>query len=256
MQPLISIVTTLYNYAHFVGQLAATVLDQTWQNWEWIIVDDGSTDNPVSVLGPLLKSELVGRKVHYLQFKTNRGYSAAKNFGITHSRGECIRMIDADDMLTPKSLELLYNGLKDSGKLWIHGEVKVKNGDSLSDESRKWKRNFRAKLTKEGWDLTKTYHHRLVHAQSVMVTRELHKKYGLYDESLRFSSDNEMWRRIIRFGEVPAHIEDHVALYRVHPDRMSRSAYKKVRCRAVKKQIIQDVERRFKEGIEETLAWR
>jgi hypothetical protein len=133
----------------------------------------------------------------------------------------------------------------------------VLNGGRLSDESRQWKRNFRAKLINQGMDLNKTYHHRLIHAQTVMVKPELHKKYGLYDETLRFSSDNEMWRRIIRFGEIPVHIEDYVSIYRVHNKRMCQSKYKKQRVSEVKKRIIQDVEKRFKEGINKnnTVVW-
>ena len=130
-------------------------------------------------------------------------------------------------------------------------------GEPYKERSRVWKRNFRKKLVSQGWDLKKTYHHRLIHAQSVMVRSELHKIIGLYDETLRFSSDNEMWRRIIRFGHIPCHIEDFVAIYRVHPLRMAQSSYKKRLGPGVKKKIIADVEKRFQEGItpENTRIW-
>ena len=253
MTPLISIVTTLYNYARFIGDLAQTVIAQTWDNWEWIIVDDASTDNPGQAMHPYVKK--YGSKIKILNWGTNRGYSACKNDGIRNSRGEYIVMIDADDMLTPKSLEVRYNALAPTDKLWCHGEVLVKHNKKISEESRNWKRRFRRDLIKEGYDLTKEYHHRLIHAQSVMVRRELHRRIGLYDSRLRFSSDNEMWRRIIVFGHIPVHIEDFVAIYRVHPDRMARSQYKKDRIRMVKRQIIEDVARRKREGIEKGLLW-
>jgi glycosyltransferase involved in cell wall biosynthesis len=250
MSELVSIVTSLYNYRRYIEDLIASVLGQSYDNWEHIIVDDGSTDKPFEVIDPFLKD----KRFRY-SFMSNRGYSTAKNQGIMRSRGKYIVMIDADDMLTPRSLELRKKALDENpDKLWCHGEVLVTDdhGRSTSERSRNWKRNFRKKLTDDGLDLTKTYHHRLVHAQSVMVRPELHRKYGLYDESLRFSSDNEMWRRVIRFGEVPVHIEDFVAIYRVHGARMSRSQYKKERGRQVKRRIIEDVERRFREGINET----
>ena len=251
MNELVSIVTTLYNYAHYLPSLADSVLRQTYSNWYWIIVDDFSEDNPLKVLRPLLNSKL-SHRIKYIKLKNNYGYSIAKNEGIRASRGDYIAMIDADDMLTPKSIELRKKLLDDnSDKLWCHGEVLVTHGDSgdKSQESIVWKRNFRKKLISQGMDLSKQYHHRLIHAQSVMVRPELHRKYGLYDPKLRFSSDNEMWRRIIRFSEIPAHTEEFVAIYRVHNARMSRSPYKKQRVGKVKKQIIQDVERRFNEGI-------
>ena len=186
------------------------------------------------------------------------GYSYAKNIGIKATSGKYIVMIDADDMLTPNSIKIRKELLDaEPNKLWCHGECYVINDGQLSEESRDWKRGFRKQLIAEGYDLSKKYHHRLIHAQSVMVRPELHKKYGLYDEALRFSSDNEMWRRVLRFDEIPAHTDEFVAIYRVHPERMSRSKYKKARSALVKQQIIKDVERRFKEGINErnTILW-
>jgi len=251
MNSLVSIITTLYNYRRYIGYLAESVLKQTYKDWEWIIVDDASTDNPLGVLEKYLSPQVI-----YIKLEKNYGYSYAKNIGIKNSRGSYLVMIDADDMLTENSLRLRKKALDENPtKLWCHGECLVINRGSVSEESRNWKRQFRRKLKNDGMDLTKNYHHRLIHAQSVMVRREIHKKYGLYDKSLRFSSDNEMWRRFIRFGEIPVHIEDFVAIYRVHPDRMARSKYKKERINIVKKQIIEDVERRFNNGIEKELLW-
>ena len=223
-------------------------MKQTHSRWELIIVDDCSTDNPQKIIKPFLND---GRIV-YIRLPENKGYSVAKNVGIVNANGGYIVMIDADDMLTPDSILCRKKALdNDPNKLWCHGEVLVTRNkqDKPSEESFLWKKDFRKQLLKTGMDLENTYHHRLIHAQSVMVRPALHKLMGLYDESLRFSSDNEMWRRVIRFGHIPVHINDFVALYRVHPDRMSRSSYKKQRAGAVKKKIIHDVEKRFAEGI-------
>lgn len=255
MGDLISIVVTLFNYKCYIKDLIESVLKQTHQNWELVIVDDGSTDVPMSVIEPYLKDE----QIKYIKFAENKGYSAAKNEGIRNTSGNYIVMIDADDMLTENSLEIRYEALKNNpDKLWCHGEALVMGkGKGLSECSMDWKKKFRKKLLDDGMDLTKEYHHRLIHAQSVMVTRQLHKQIGLYDETLRFSSDNEMWRRVIRFGIIPAHVKEPVAIYRVHGERMSRSGYKKKRSRKVKDKIIKDVEKRYAEGINQnnTILW-
>jgi len=247
MSDLISIVTTLYNYKKYVGDLAESVKRQTYKNWEWIIVDDCSTDEPTSILEKYLSNQ-----VTYIRLDNNMGYSFAKNVGIRKSRGKYVVMIDADDMLTNNSLEIRYDLMqRNPNKLWCHGEVLVKDEGvkTLSHRSLNWKKSFRKQLKRKGLNFTNNYHHRLIHAQSVMVTRALHKKYGLYDESLRFSSDNEMWRRLIRFGEIPAHTEKFVAIYRVHKNRMCQSEYKKKRLKWTKQKIKVDVEVRFNEGI-------
>ena len=208
---LISIVTSLYQYKRYIAELCRSVQRQSYKNWEHIIVDDGSTDNPLEALRPFLASD---SRFVYVPLGTNKGYSVAKNVGIKKSRGEYIVMIDADDKLTINSLEIRHRELSaNPDKLWIHGEVHVLQANgNLSDQSRQWKRNFRQRLIREGMNLDKQYHHRLIHAQSVMVRRQLHEKYGLYDESLRFSSDSEMWRRVIRVGDRPLHIDDYVAI--------------------------------------------
>ncbi len=248
MKHLISIVTTLYNYRDYIPDLIESVLKQTYSNWELIIMDDASKDDPFPVIEPYLEDS----RIKYFRWRKNRGYSAAKNQAILYSKGEYIVMIDADDMLLKDSIEARYKVLKDSNKLWVHGEALVLQADgSLSDRTTEIKKKRRKQMIKEGMDLTKEYHHRLIHAQSVMVKRELHKKVGLYDESLRFSSDNEMWRRIIALGYIPIHLDKIVAKYRVHDRRMSRSKYKKDRITKTKEYIIAIVEQRVLEGINE-----
>lgn len=254
MRDLVSIVSTLYNYREYIRDLIESVLKQTYSNWELIIVDDGSTDRPREVINPYLDQD---KRISYIGFDKNRGYSFAKNEGIVRTKGSFIVMIDADDMLTPSSIECRCNALQVApDRLWCHGEVLVKKGDILSEESYRYKKTLRARLSRE-MDLTKEYHHRLVHAQSVMVRPEFHKRLGLYDEELRFSSDNEMWRRAIRFGIIPIHCNEKVAIYRRHGRQMCRSLYKKERIRAMKKVILDKVERRFREGINErnTRLW-
>ena len=248
MSDLISIVTTLYNYRNYIPELIESVLKQTYTNWELIIMDDASKDDPYPVIEPYLKD----KRIKYFRWRKNRGYSAAKNQAILYSKGEYIVMIDADDILLKDSIEARYRILRESDKLWIHGEALVLQMDgSLSDRTTEIKKQKRKQFQKEGMDLTKTYHHRLIHAQSVMLKRELHKKVGLYDETLRFSSDNEMWRRIIALGYIPIHLDKIVATYRVHDRRMSRSDYKKERIVKTKEYIIAIVDQRVREGINE-----
>ncbi|MHA1592734.1 MAG: glycosyltransferase [Candidatus Heimdallarchaeaceae archaeon] len=255
MNSLISIITPLYNYKQYIIDLIKSVQGQTYSNWEHIIIDDGSTDNPYKIIQPYL----IDRRIQYIQLNKNQGYSHAKNEGIVRSRGKYIVMIDADDMLTKDSIKVRKKALDENpGKLWCHGEVLVKTKEKLSKQSVNWKRGFRKELLEKGWNLDETYHHRLIHAQSVMICPELHRKLGLYDEKLRFSADNEMFRRIIKFGHVPVHINEFVAIYRLHPGRMARSKYKKEHVKEVKKQITKDIEKRFREGINKnnTRLWK
>lgn len=251
MTDLVSIVTTLYNYKCFIGDLIDSVQKQMYENWELIIVDDASTDRPEEVIKPRLKD----RRIQYIRLEKNHGYSFAKNEGIIKSKGKFIAMIDADDRLTPNSIEGRYNLLVHSpNRLWCHANALLlgDNGKIYNHDADRRRVNGE-KIAKMGL-FVNGYHHRLIHPQTIMVHRGFHEKLGLYDETLRFSSDNEMFRRAIRFNVIPLLCPEFVCLYRCHtfPVRMSRSEEKKKNMFAVKEYIVKIVEQRFAEGINES----
>lgn len=248
MIPLISVVSTLYNYRKYVCDMVNSVLNQIYPNWELIIVDDGSTDIPGEVLEPYLKD----KRIQYIRFDDNHGYSFAKNEGIIRTKGDYIVMIDADDLLTRNSLQVRYEALKNfPEKLWCHGKVYSLDFDGelrTSDAER------REKLIENEAD---SYHHRFIHSQSVMIRPEFHKILGLYDESLRFSSDNEMFRRAIKFNIIPLYVREFVSIYRLHKKQMFRSDFKKRNIKTIKQKILNLVQLRYEEGInrENTRLW-
>lgn len=221
MSEIVSIVTTLYNYKKFLPDLYDSIRNQTYSNWEWIIVDDASTDNPLAVLGPMMKGD---PKIKYINFKKNSGYSVAKNEGIIASSGDYIVMIDADDMLTPLSIEVRLNKLKENSEyFWVHGrayDYNTKYDTKIPNElfHKRWQKCVRSRnFTQAGM---------AIHAQTVMIKKDLHKHCGLYDEKLKCSSDREMWRRCIGLGYIPNYVNDYVCLYRKHSGQMHRSKYK------------------------------
>lgn len=245
MPDLISIVSTLYNYAPFVGDLIKSVLEQTYENWELIIVDDGSTDNPMAVIKPYLTDS----RIRYIRLPSNRGYSVAKNEGIIASQGEFLVMIDADDMLTPESLQVRYDALKNSDRLYVHAtgfELKkgVQHKEKFMEKRRK---KFYA-----AHDINKEYNHGVIHAQSVMLRKELHRLIGLYDEELRVSSDKEMWKRAIALGYFPFFIMENVFVYRIHYMQMSRSPLKLKNNTKWQALLEKNLARRIAEGINST----
>jgi glycosyltransferase involved in cell wall biosynthesis len=251
MEPLVSVVSTLYNYRDYVVDMIRSVQVQTHQNWELIIVDDASTDNPLEVLDSLLDDP----RIQYIRIFENRGYSHAKNVGIQASKGEYIVMLDADDLLAnmwsiSKRLDAL---MKDPEALWIHGDaINLEPSGSINKmpNCRIKRRERRKQMTVDGTILTE-YSHRLIHSQTIMVRKDFHRKLGLYDATLRYSSDNEMFRRAIRFGVIPIYIPVEVAIYRIHPNQMHRSDEKRKVLKDLKIRIIEGVEQRFKEGITE-----
>ncbi|MDT0645311.1 glycosyltransferase family 2 protein [Zunongwangia sp. F260] len=98
---LVSIIIPCYNQGRFLNETLKSVLNQTYSNWECLIIDDGSTDDTA-----FLSNEWVKKDPRFLYFKQqNTGVSAARNFGLSQSKGEWIQFLDADDYLTPSKLK-------------------------------------------------------------------------------------------------------------------------------------------------------
>ena len=95
--PLVTVVIPCYNQAHFLGEAIGSVLNQSYRNFEIIVVDDGSTDNTSEVASHYEEVRLVRQE--------NRGLAGARNRGLGEANGEFLVFLDADDRLLPGALE-------------------------------------------------------------------------------------------------------------------------------------------------------
>jgi glycosyltransferase involved in cell wall biosynthesis len=99
--PIVSIITPSFNRAHSIQIAINSVLSQTFNDWEMIIVDDGSSDNTEEIV---LKNKDLRIKYHK---KENGGASKARNYGIEHATGKWIMYLDSDDELLPRCIETM-----------------------------------------------------------------------------------------------------------------------------------------------------
>ena len=103
--PVVSAIIPTYNFGRFLGEAIQSVLDQTFTDFELIVVDDGSTDDTREVVGSFNDS-----RIRYI-YQENRGLPAARNTGIKASRGEYIAFLDSDDIWLTQNLELKVKSL-------------------------------------------------------------------------------------------------------------------------------------------------
>lgn len=101
-----SIVTPLYNKALYIAETVDSVLAQTYTDFEFLIINDSSTDDSAEIVGSYTDSRI------RLYTKPNEGVSAARNFGILNATGDYICFLDADDLWRPNYLQELYNTIK------------------------------------------------------------------------------------------------------------------------------------------------
>ena len=234
-KPLVSVVIPLYNYARYVSDCLKSVLSQTHQNIEVIVIDDCSSDNPKKVIKPFLETD---SRLQFHKNDSNRGVSFTRNRGIRMCEGSYICYIDADDMMTLKSIELRLAKLQASERIWVHGRVyDLINGKRVPDKSfHGIQKQYRSAMPKPVTRYAKS-----VHSQSVLVEREFFKILGMFEEDIHYGEEQDLWRRALAFGYHPEYVSDFVAVHRNHKQQTRFGKY-----RPRKEEWYKESERRLK----------
>jgi glycosyltransferase involved in cell wall biosynthesis len=115
-EPKVSVIMAAYNASFFIARAIKSVLDQTYQNWELIVVDDGSTDPTSQVVGSFTDS-----RIRYM-YQLNQGVSSARNNGLSVMTGSFFCFLDADDLFTTNSIQSRLS------IFWIHEEIAFVDG--------------------------------------------------------------------------------------------------------------------------------
>lgn len=208
--PAVSVIIPAYNQGHYLSQAIQSVLDQTCQDFEIIVVDDGSTDHTRQVA-----QSFTDLRVRYV-YKTNGGLSSARNAGIRHAAGRFLTYLDSDDLFLPEKLSLLLAALQERPE-WglVAGQAVLidENGDRLGEI-------FDTPLPE---DTTQLLLGNPLHVGSVMVRREWQERVGFFDETLRSYEDWDMWLRLARAGCQMGWMPKPVSLYRFHRAQMTRN---------------------------------
>ena len=198
-------ITAAYNHVQFVRQSVESVLNQTYRDFEHIVVDDGSSDGTAEVL------KTFGDRIKYIR-QENRGTQAAINAGIRESTGEYIAILDSDDAWLPHKLERQLPVFEEFPKTTvvyshayaIDGNGEMKEGDVLLGGPLNSETAFD--------DLLR---HNPIPVLTAVIKRGCLDELGGFTETLRALSDWDLWIRIStrrRFVFIP----EPLALYRIH----------------------------------------
>lgn len=180
--PFFSIVIPTYNRANLLTRAVESVLAQTFNNWELLIVDDGSTDNTRAVV-----EEYADERIHYI-YQQNAERSAARNNGIEHSSGKYVCFLDSDDYYLANRLQLLYDELNKRNlpvAMFYTGLVLSDNGKlSNRPENNAGVENVYDRIALS-----------VIHSQQACISTEILRDYK-YNKRFRISEDAELWLRI------------------------------------------------------------
>lgn len=185
--PSVSVIIPTFNRAPLLTRSIKSVLDQTYQDFEIIIVDDASIDNTEEVV-----RSIGDPRIRYLKHKKNLGGSAARNTGIKTARGEFIAFQDSDDEWTSdkldKQMTVLTNAPPQVGVVYTgFWRLKGKTEEYIPGSAQK---------IKEGNIHTELLKGNFVTTQAVLVKKECFQKAGMFDETLPRLQDWELFIRI------------------------------------------------------------
>ena len=226
-KPLITVTVNLYNYSRFINDCIQSILNQTYKNFELIVVDDCSTDNSYE---KAKKFEKKDKRVKVIRLNKNYGIGYSKNEGIIRSKGEYIATIDADDMMAKKSLEIRIKAILKYKVQFVYGDAILFKGELSLKEAYKLKS---VKIGGKKWP--KRLHCSTVyniHSATVLMHKNIYRKYGLYDEELECKIDREMWLRLFGKKDIDKSkidsffIDKCLGYYRWHSKQVSRKRQK------------------------------
>lgn len=208
-------VIATYNRARLLKETIESVLKQTFQDFELIIVDDGSTDDTEKVL------KSYGDRLRYFR-QENRGPSAARNLGIHHACARWISIQDSDDICAPNHLKTLFGFVEknpDCGMVFA-------NGSYLDDPGPKGKtiipREKSERMAERGVELTDLFSTSIVRLQAALLSKEAFLSIGGLDETLRICMDLDLgFRFFMRFPI--GYIDEVVFFYRRHEGNIGRN---------------------------------
>jgi glycosyltransferase involved in cell wall biosynthesis len=209
--PTVSIVIPTYNRARSIGHSIKSVLNQTYQDFEVIIVDDGSTDNTKEVVG-----NFNDERVRYIRHEENKGEAAARNTGIKFAGGKYIAFQDSDDEWLPEKLAKQIELFKDVSP---HIGV-VYTGFLKKENSEKTYIPFCWVRQKEGDIHKELLKGNFIGSPVVLIRKECFKKAGVFDERLRNLVDWEMWIRISKHYHFKC-IDEPLVVAHYHSDNIS-----------------------------------
>lgn len=224
--PKVSVVIPTYNSESFICNTLASVISQTFRDFELIISDDGSTDKTVEVAERFLKERC---QVPWKVIKnSHRGPGAARNAGIKSALGEWIAFLDSDDLWLPQKLEKVIDyaehnkeaRLISHSELWLYPDGKTK----IAEYYKMYKQ--------DGNPFLNFWRKNLLATSAVVVKKEVLSLSGLFDEELYIPQDYDLWLRIVQYVK-PHYLKEVLDIYYVRKEGISRNHVRRFEDRLV-----------------------
>ena len=214
--PKVSVIINVCNGENTIREAIESILQQSFRDFELIIVNDGSTDNTPAILNSYGED-----KIKVIN-QENRGVPKSLNRAIRISQGEYVAHMDADDVSLPERLEKQVVFLDSHPKVGLVGSMAIELNELIDQE-----RKISLPTTNQEIRRAMAYYVPIIHS-SVMIRRSVFKDIGLYNEAYTYSEDTELWVRIASKYEV-VNLQDTLIKKRIHKNQYFRNLDDEVR---------------------------
>jgi len=211
---MVSIIVPVYNAARYIRKTIDMVCEQTYKDWELILVDDASADKSAEIISDIIKS--CGKRIRLIRKERNAGAAEARNTGIDASAGRYIAFLDADDVWMPDKLEKQIDFMEKTGASFAFHSYEF--GDELARPTGK-----------------------IVHVPETMRFRQALSRTVIFTSTVMFdtekidmeiihmpdvpSEDTATWWRILKSGIIGYGLDENLAVYRRPPKSLSSNKF-------------------------------
>ena len=208
----------VYNGEKYLAEAIESILGQTFRDFEFIIVDDGSTDRTADILDAYARTD---NRIKILRNSTNKGPAASRNRGIGASVGRYLALMDADDICLAERLAIQTDFLDRNQAVYIVGSWALKI-DPFGNPLEPWCLPKQDRLIR--WHIL--FRNSMIFCNpSVIMRRDIFRIAGLYNESILYYDDLDLWTRIFFHQDLKlSNISKVLINYRVHEKSITNSA--------------------------------
>ena len=209
--PHVSVILPSWNRADWLKKSIDSVLEQTFRDFELIVVDDASTDSTQEIL------TIYSGKFRSITFAKNLGVSASRNAAVKNCDSEWIAFLDSDDFWHPHKLQkqIAQTVIRAECPIHFTDEIWIRNGVRVNPKKKHQKL--------EGWIFKPSLELCLMSPSTVLLKRDLFEVHGLFDETLPICEDYDLWLRLTAQHQVALLNEKLMTRHGGHADQLSRS---------------------------------
>lgn len=214
MNGLVSIIIPCYNAEKYIEETIVSVINQTYSNWELIIVNDGSTDNSFAIVKEFAEKD---KRISFIE-KSNSGVSDSRNKGLEKSKGDFIAFLDADDSWKPEYLEKQITNLQANQYTISYTACQLinQNGEKLNQQ-------IRGENNPQLDDFLIQKANYNTNPSGIVYKKECFEKVKGFDVNLSNNADQDILIQMLAKGNSIGYIDELLWDYRMHDNNMSKN---------------------------------